>query len=392
MLARLLFVTMSASLIFSPTLVAAESENWLDDWDAALQAASDQDCDILASFTGTDWCIWCQRLHADVFDQQDFLDGIEGDFVLMEIDLPHDTSLLTQETLNQNRALAERFKPNGFPTVILADAQGRPYAVQGGYVRGGPEAYLELLAGYQSVREARDQALAQADQLQGPERAAKLREAMAQVDAALWMHYPAVFAEITAIELNQVQGDGPQATPRTLAQRYLQDRKILDRYADASADRLAFYKHRQALTQDEQNAVENSVAKKEFIQALELASLGLRGERPTDDLLETPDFQRGIGLLLSYRYRAGQWPVGSLGHRALLGVLAWAEHTRDIELAQRCLDEYPAVRANLADLGFMQRMETRVEQLRTGELGDHGFFTYVSSTARSAPARPSRGR
>ncbi len=43
------------------------------------------------------------------------------------LDFPNDKSKQTAEEIAQNRELQKQYAINGFPTVLLADATGRPY-------------------------------------------------------------------------------------------------------------------------------------------------------------------------------------------------------------------------------------------------------------------------
>jgi thiol-disulfide isomerase/thioredoxin len=45
---------------------------WSESWDDAVKRAKAEKKPILADFTGSDWCIWCQRLDKEVFDQAEF--------------------------------------------------------------------------------------------------------------------------------------------------------------------------------------------------------------------------------------------------------------------------------------------------------------------------------
>src|ERR1700733_3218379 len=40
---------------------------WSTDYKAALATAQKESKIVLADFTGTEWCIWCKRLKAEVF-------------------------------------------------------------------------------------------------------------------------------------------------------------------------------------------------------------------------------------------------------------------------------------------------------------------------------------
>ena len=68
--------TMIASLaaLFALAVYAKTStpEGWLDDYDAALKKAADENKHIVVDFSGSDWCGWCKRLDKEVFATDEF--------------------------------------------------------------------------------------------------------------------------------------------------------------------------------------------------------------------------------------------------------------------------------------------------------------------------------
>ena len=76
-------------------------------------------------------------LDQEVFSQKAFLTATKDKLVLVELDFPQDKEL-DAETTEQNSALQEEYKVGGYPTVMLCDATGKPYA-QTGYLAGGAE-------------------------------------------------------------------------------------------------------------------------------------------------------------------------------------------------------------------------------------------------------------
>ncbi len=154
------------------TLAGAAPEGWTSDFEAAKKQAAAEKKDLLIDFTGSDWCGWCIKLKKEVFDQQAFKEGVKDKFVLVEIDFPQ-KSKLSPELTAQNEMLQEKFAVQGFPTIILADESGRPYATTG-YEAGGPKAYLPMLDEKRKIRVARDEKLAAAAKLEGPAKAAAL--------------------------------------------------------------------------------------------------------------------------------------------------------------------------------------------------------------------------
>lgn len=158
----------------------AEEGPWMTDLDAAIQKASAEKKDLLLNFTGSDWCVWCQKLKREVFDDEEFRrEGSKG-FVWVEIDFPQNRASIPVETQKKNQAWLEKFGVEGFPTIILADPTGRPYA-RTGYRPGGARKYLEHLAEFGKVRALRDEEFTKAAASGGAERAGHLDRALEAV-------------------------------------------------------------------------------------------------------------------------------------------------------------------------------------------------------------------
>ena len=121
----------------------AAKDGWLDDLEKARTQAKAENKKILLDFTGSDWCGWCKKLDAEVFSQQEFKDYAAKHLVLVEVDFPHGFQL-PDATKKQNDALAQKFKINGYPTIIITSASGQRKG-QLGYVEGGPKAFIKTL-------------------------------------------------------------------------------------------------------------------------------------------------------------------------------------------------------------------------------------------------------
>lgn len=122
---------------------AADLEGWSTDFEQAKKTAASKNLPILMYFSGSDWCIWCQRLDAEVFTQQAFKDYAKGALVLFVADFPMRTKQ-PDDLRAQNRKLQSSYRVAGYPTVILVNAQGEETA-RSGYRKGGAEAYVEHL-------------------------------------------------------------------------------------------------------------------------------------------------------------------------------------------------------------------------------------------------------
>lgn len=121
-----------------PIVVAAcvapcfAAEGWLTDMDAAKKQAAEQKKDLMIEFTGSDWCPPCMQLRSNVFSKPDFQKEAQKNFVLLELDYPRGKEQ-SKEMKAANEKLAQQYGVQGFPTIVYADASGKPF---GGFVGG----------------------------------------------------------------------------------------------------------------------------------------------------------------------------------------------------------------------------------------------------------------
>ncbi|MEP4077432.1 thioredoxin family protein [Haloferula sp.] len=169
----------------------AGGEGWINDFEAAKKQAADEKKDLLIDFTGSDWCGWCIKLNDEVFKHDEFKTGVKDKYVLVELDFPQDKSKVSEETQKQNADLQQKYAVQGFPTILLADAEGKPFA-KTGYQKGGPEAYLTHLGELQQAKATRDEAFKSASSAEGVDKAKALVDAlkaMALEDATVSAFY-----------------------------------------------------------------------------------------------------------------------------------------------------------------------------------------------------------
>ena len=207
---RLPIVAAAATLALSLTLTSlAESSLWVDHFDKAKQTAAAGKKDLLMDFTGSDWCSWCIKLRKEVFDLDTFKKAAPKDFVLVELDYPQDDSKLTAEVKAQNALLQQEFAIRGYPTIVLADSTGRPYA-ETGYQAGGPEKYLEHLSTLRAIKTKRDEAFARAASATGVEKAMQLAAGLKVMEEdVVARHYMQEMDEITRLDPKDQAGLGP---------------------------------------------------------------------------------------------------------------------------------------------------------------------------------------
>ncbi|QQS36239.1 MAG: thioredoxin family protein [Ignavibacteriales bacterium] len=135
-------------LIFTGCGKESSGDNleWETNLESAIKKAKAENKSILVNFTGSDWCVWCQRLSNEVFSQSEFEEYANEKLVLVKLDFPRDIKQ-TQETKLYNNQLLQRYGVQGFPTIILLNSSGVMIA-QTGYQPGGAANYVMHLKSY----------------------------------------------------------------------------------------------------------------------------------------------------------------------------------------------------------------------------------------------------
>ena len=155
LLRRFALVSVAALVVglFAVAGVArAEDKLWQTDFAAAKAKAKAENKLLLVDFTGSDWCGWCMKLVAEVFSKDAFKTEAPKKFVLVELDYPSPAKKKKQsaELKKQNEDLAKQYKIQGYPTILLMDAEGKVVA-KTGYQPGGPEKYVKHLVKFVEV-------------------------------------------------------------------------------------------------------------------------------------------------------------------------------------------------------------------------------------------------
>jgi len=182
-------IFLATALLTVESSAKASDGLWLTDVKKALQKAAREGKkkDVLIDFTGSDWCIWCTRLDKEVFSQEVFKKEAPKYFVLVKLDFPR-RKKLPPEVRKKNQQWLQKLGVQGFPTVFLLDALGKPYA-KTGYQPGGAELYIEHLMKLRELRLARDKALREADKAEGVERAKLLHKAIGNMGPGLVVNF-----------------------------------------------------------------------------------------------------------------------------------------------------------------------------------------------------------
>lgn len=103
--------------------LASTPKGWSTDLDKAIEQAKAENKSVLVEFTGSDWCPPCIAMRKNVFSKKEFVDAASKKFVLVELDFPKGDKELSEK----NQPLAEKYKIEGFPTVVLLDSEGKEF-------------------------------------------------------------------------------------------------------------------------------------------------------------------------------------------------------------------------------------------------------------------------
>lgn len=136
------FVSAQDGVLANGEKYKAHAEGWMVDINKAYEESKKTGKPIMANFTGSDWCGWCKKLKAEVFDKQEFKTWAEKNVVLVELDFPRRFQL-PENIKQQNYGLAQAFKVTGYPTIWvfnLTKNEDQKFNIEAlgktGYVKG----------------------------------------------------------------------------------------------------------------------------------------------------------------------------------------------------------------------------------------------------------------
>lgn len=132
------------ALIGLNSLPAAE-KGWTTDYPQALKKAETEKKHVLLDFTGSDWCPPCKALHKNVLTSKEFTAFAQKSLILVELDFPSKKKL-PDELKAANRKLAEQYKIEGYPTIVMLNSAGKEIWRKVGYGGEKAEDYVKILA------------------------------------------------------------------------------------------------------------------------------------------------------------------------------------------------------------------------------------------------------
>ncbi len=118
---------------------------WLTDFTKAKLEAKQTNKFMLLSFSGSDWCAPCIRMHKTIFESTAFESFAEKELVLLNADFPRlKKHQLSKDQQKQNEDLAEQFNPSGaFPYTLLINSDGQVVKTWDGCPNESPSTFVE---------------------------------------------------------------------------------------------------------------------------------------------------------------------------------------------------------------------------------------------------------
>jgi thiol-disulfide isomerase/thioredoxin len=176
---------LAAALLLSvcPPASARAEAPWFAEYERAQAVAQREGKDLLIDFGGSDWCGPCQWLKTRILSRPEFGERAAKHFVLVDID-DLARKPMPAGRKERYRKLQGRYGIEAFPSVVLATADGRPYARTTYHPSiTTPTAYWEHLQPLRRRGAVLRSALEKASKLEGPARAAALTDGLAEVPA-----------------------------------------------------------------------------------------------------------------------------------------------------------------------------------------------------------------
>lgn len=139
-------------LIFSSLTSVSPRIHWIENYDEALQKSQATNKPLLLFFTGSDWCIWCNRLEKEVFEDPQFIASAGDSYIFLKLDFPSNKRQ-DNRIAKQNSQLQSKYHIEGYPTIILLDSNERLIGTTHYEAGGGKKyaLYLKKLANSDTV-------------------------------------------------------------------------------------------------------------------------------------------------------------------------------------------------------------------------------------------------
>jgi thioredoxin-related protein len=117
------------------------------DYNQALSEAKRTGRPMILHFTGSDWCPNCKAFDQEVGSTDSYGLFARSNFITVTLDVPHQVTASTSELQGTSAvALAYKYRPQGFPTLVVVNSSERELGRVTGYNPGtGAQSVIEQL-------------------------------------------------------------------------------------------------------------------------------------------------------------------------------------------------------------------------------------------------------
>ncbi|NPA46876.1 MAG: thioredoxin family protein [Chlorobi bacterium] len=107
--------------------VSMQAQEWVYDYDEALEQARAENKKIILVFSGSDWCVPCIKLERYIWTSPEFKAYAKEHYVMLRADFPRKKkNRLSPEQRRKNEALAAKYNPHGyFPLIVVLSPDGK---------------------------------------------------------------------------------------------------------------------------------------------------------------------------------------------------------------------------------------------------------------------------
>jgi tetratricopeptide (TPR) repeat protein len=185
-----------------PATDAVQYTVWLQDLGPALAAAKQQKKDVLIEFSAPEGGPAAGSIDTNLLSGQAFARAVGVDFVLVRMTPSNEMS---PAQITAITTCAERLGVGRFPTFVLMDAEGKPYA-KSEKAAGSIDAYQAEFKQLQHLRERRDECLKLAVKSTGTSKAQLLEEALVAVGPYSMTEYTDLQRQIIDLDSSNEAG------------------------------------------------------------------------------------------------------------------------------------------------------------------------------------------
>jgi thioredoxin-related protein len=128
-----------------------KAQKWETSFEEAKTKSGQEGKNIVLVFSGSDWCIPCEKLEKFIWESPEFIQYSKDHFVMLRADFPKKkANALPKDQQERNDKLAEAYNKQGlFPLVLVLDKKGKVLGTTS-YKNIAPTEYIALLHSFET--------------------------------------------------------------------------------------------------------------------------------------------------------------------------------------------------------------------------------------------------